>query len=202
MEKRANELWSEIRERYAEGGVTHRELADAYDVPLGALRKKAAQEHWSQDRKSRAEGGVDDTSAQSIRRRRQLELTDRLLELVLTAMRDDKQLLYHVSFCKATEGSEFICQPLGALDDERLLRLVKAATDICELQRTLLDVHPYRDVIAARKLEQDGALASRKLDIELLKLEGASEEEQSPEEFLAALLGADGQPTDGVGEVV
>jgi len=199
MENRANSLWSEIRERYAEGGITHRELAETYDVPLGALRKKAAQEHWSQDRKKRSEGGVDDTSAQSIRRRRQLELTDRLMELMLTALRDEQQLFYHVSVTKASSGAEFVCQSLGALDDERLLRLVKAAADICELQRMLLDVHPYRDVIAARKLEQDGALASRKLDIELLKLEGPSEEEQSPEEFLAALLGAAENP---IGEAV
>lgn len=200
MEGISNEKWNEIRECYAGGGITQRELSERYGVPIGTLRKKAAQEHWAHMRKLRSAGAQDDPSARGVRLGRQLAITDRLLEVILAAVSSDDELFCHVEFSKGAGGSEFVCQRMSVLDEERLGRIVKAVSDICELQRVLLGIHDYRDELTARKLEQEGTLASRKLeqdgyiagrklDIELLKLESSDDGEQSPEDFIAALMG-------------
>ena len=190
MENTGNVRWGEIRERYAQGGITQKELAEQFEVPLGTLRKKAAQEHWSQTRRSRSEGtGQCDDTAREVRLQKQLAVTDRLLALIGAALENDDELYYHTEFAKSTGGSEFVCQRLDVIDDERLLRFVKAVGDICTLQRMLLGLHDYRDELTALKLEQDGRIASRKLDIEMLKLDGGDDDGDSAEGFIASLIG-------------
>lgn len=188
--KSSGARWGEIRERYAQGGITQRELAAEFGVPLGTLRKKAAQENWSETRRRRSAGaGACDTTAREVRLTKQLAVTDRLLDVIGEALEREGELNFHTEFAKSSGGSEFVCQRLETIDDERLLRFVKAVADVCELQRILLGVHEYRDELAAVKLEQDGRLASRKLDIEMLKLDGGGDDERTAEEFVTALLG-------------
>ena len=189
------DIWKEARERYAEGGMTQAELAKELQLPLGTLRRRAAQEQWSKLRSAGHEGGV---SARKMRMNRQLSLTDRMLDIIETALNDEDELFGHVEFCKSTSGSEFICERLRFLNDERFARLVKTAADVFELQRNVLEIHDYKDEVSAQKnkmdvqlaenkLRQQTELAERKLELELLKLERSQETGCAQDDFLFAL---------------
>ena len=189
------DIWKEARERYAEGGITQSELARELQLPLGTLRKRAAQEHWSELRSAGHEGGA---SARKMRINRQLSLTDRMLDIIEAALTDADELYGYAEFCKSTSGSEFVCERLRFLNDERFARLVKTAVDVFELQRTVLEIHEYKDEVSAQKnrmdvqlaeskLRQQTELAERKLELELLKLERAQETGCVQDDFLFAL---------------
>lgn len=191
--------WNEIREEYIRGGITQGALAEKYGVPAGSLRRRAAAEGWRDTRKSRESGSQSDPTAVSARVARQLALTDRMLEIISKALEDGDELYRHVEFAKSTSGSEFVCEKLQALDEERAARLVKLMGELFEQQRIILGIHEYRDELTAAKLAQDErltisklqqqtALAERKLELELFKLDGsAGEADPAADGFLAAL---------------
>lgn len=189
------DIWKEARERYVEGGITQSELANELQLPLGTLRKRASQEHWSELRSAGHEGGA---SARKVRINRQLALTDRMLEIIERALNDEDELFGYAEFCKSSSGSEFVCERLRFLNDERFARLVKTAADVFELQRIVLEIHEYKDELSAQKnrmdvqlaeskLRQQTELAERKLELELLKLERAQDTGCAQDDFLYAL---------------
>ncbi len=203
------DVWCEARERYARGGITHRELAELYDLPLSTLRRRSSVEHWSALRSGRAGGdSAGDHSARNTRVSRQLELTDRMMDIIEKALGDKDELYGWIEFWKTTSAGEYVAERLGYLNDERFGRLVKTAAEVFELQRTVLGIHDYRDEISARKLEcdadiarskleQQAQIAGRKLELELLRLENAQDESGATDDFLAALgmgEGDDEQP--------
>lgn len=190
--------WNEIREEYILGGVTQKALADRHGISVASLRRRAAEEGWTGKRATLSAGRTDAQAAADVRRTRQLALTDRLLAAVSRALEDEDELYRHVEFAKSTSGSEFICERLQALDEERLARYVRLTTELFEQQRIILGIHDYRDELSAAKLEQDERLtldklerqtelANRKLELELIKLEGASGTQDDSDGFLAAL---------------
>jgi len=193
------DIWCEARERYVRGGITQHELARVYSLPLGTLRKKASAEGWAALRAARSSGEMTwDCSAKNTRVSRQLELTDRMLDIIEKALCDKDELYGWIEFWKTTSTGEFVSERMGYLNDERFGRLVKTAAEVFELQRTVLGIHDYRDEISARKLETDAdiarsrleqqaELAGRKLELELLKMENAQESSVDSDDFLAAL---------------
>lgn len=198
--QRIMENWNEIREEYARGGVTHRELAEKFGVPVGSLRRRAAQEGWSAMRSAKAFGGTGNASCISLRLKRQLDLSDRLVDVISKALDDPDELFRHVAFAKSGDG--FVCETERALNEERLVRLVKALGELFEIQRVILGVHEYKDELSAAKLEQDerltisklekqSELALRKLEIELLKLEGDCSAPDDDNFFAAFSAGED-----------
>ncbi len=198
--------WNELREEYIRGGITQGALAERYGIPAGSLRRRAAAEGWRAMRKSRESGLQEDSAAISARVARQLALTDRMVELLGRALEDDDELYRHVEFAKSTSGSEYHCQRLQSIDEERAGRMVKIMGELFEQQRIILGIHEYKDELSAAKLEQDerlalskleyqntlaerqNSLAERKLELELFKLEGSCTEiDPQADGFLAAL---------------
>lgn len=198
--------WNELREEYIRGGITQGALAQRYGIPAGSLRRRAAAEGWRAMRKSRESGMQEDPAAVSARVARQLALTDRVLELLTCALEDDDELYRHVEFAKSTSGSEFFCERLHAIDEERTARIVRLMGDLFEQQRIILGIHDYKDELAAAKLAQDerlstskleyqtalaekqNSIAERKLELELFKLDGgAGIPDSEADGFLAAL---------------
>ncbi len=201
------DIWSQARERYIKGGITQHELSRLYGLPLGSLRKRASAEGWSAQRSGRASGdATGDPSAKNLRIARQLELTDKLMEIIERAIGDEDELYGWVEFWKTTSTGEFVAERLKYLNDERLGRLIKAAGDVFGLQREVLGIHDYRDELSARKLESDAdiarskllqqaQIAGRKLELELLRMESAQEGEAT-DDFLEALGMGDGDEAD------
>jgi len=191
--------WNELREEYIRGGITQGALAERYGIPAGSLRRRAAAEGWRAMRKSRESGLQEDSAAISARVARQLALTDRMMELLGRALEDDDELFRHVEFAKSTSGSEYYCQRLQSIDEERAGRMVRLMGELFEQQRIILGIHEYKDELSAAKLEQDerlalskleyqNSLAERKLELELFKLEGSCGDiDPQADGFLAAL---------------
>jgi len=198
--------WNEIREEYIRGGITQGALADKYGIPAGSLRRRAAAEGWRTARKALECGTQEAPAAVSTRVARQLAVTDRLLEIIAKALEDDDELYRHVEFGKNSEGYDFVCRRLDAIDEERTGRLVRLLSELFEQQRIILGIHDYRDELTAAKLEQDerltmsklsqqsalaerqNSIAERKLELELYKIDGGSgEPDPSADGFLAAL---------------
>lgn len=191
--------WNELREEYIRGGITQGALAERYGIPAGSLRRRAAAEGWKAMRKSREGGCQEDKASVSAHVARHLALTDRMLEILSRALEDDDELFRHVEFAKYTTGSEFRCERLPALDEERTARIVRLMAELFEQQRIILGIHDYRDELSAAKLAQDERLtmsklqhqtqlAERKLEIELFKLDGAAcDSDPTADGFLAAL---------------
>lgn len=202
------DIWSQARERYIRGGITQRELSRLFGIPLGSLRKRASSEGWAAQRSGRAKGdAIGDPSAKNVRIARQLELTDRMLDIIETALNDKDELFGWVEFWKTTQNGEYVAERLQYLNDERLSRLIKSAADVFALQRTVLGIHEYRDELSARKLESDAdiarcklmqqaQLAGQKLELELLRMENAQDVTPT-DDFLAALGMEDGEEYDG-----
>lgn len=159
----SNINWNELREEYIRGGITQGALAERYGIPAGSLRRRAAAEGWRAMRKSRESGLQEDPAAVSARVARQLALTDRMLEILARALEDDDELYRHVEFAKSTSGSEYFCERLQAIDEERAGRMVRLMGELFEQQRIILGIHDYKDELTAAKLEQDERMSANKL---------------------------------------
>lgn len=198
--------WNQIREDYLRGGITQGALAEKYGIPAGSLRRRAAAEGWREARKAREYDTRPDSAQTAARVARQLALTDRLLDVISRALEDDDELYRHVEYAKGSEGYDFACKRLDAIDEERTGRIVKLAGELIGLQRMILGIHDYKDELTAAKLEQDerltiskldrqeaiaerqNSIAERKLELELYKLEGSDKEiDPAADGFLAAL---------------
>lgn len=193
------EKWSEAKERYINGGVTQRELSQIYELPLGAVRKRASQENWVKQRSERLKSKAEenDPSAEG-RAERQLALSDRLMDIIEAFFNNDDELFSWTEVRKTGGESCFVTERLQLLNDARFARMVKLAEDVIDLQRRIMGIPDYRDELSARKLHSDSEfadrklrqqteLASRKLELEFLKLEGAQEAASAGDNFLAAL---------------
>ena len=198
--------WNEVREEYIRGGITQGALAEKHGVPAGSLRRRAAAEGWRDMRKARESSQPTDPAAVSARTARHLALTDHMLEIIARALEDDEQLYRHVQFARASDGSEFFCERLQAFNEERAARLVKLMGELFEQQRAILGVHEYKDELTAAKLAQDerltmsklqqqAALAERRLELELFKLDGGTDGTDPAADGFLAALGLTGEAT-------
>lgn len=215
--------WSEAKECYINGGITQRELSQEFELPLGAVRKRASQENWVELRKKqqslKAQEGelIPDSRAE-----RQLALTDRLMDIIEAFFNNDDELFSWTEARKTGGDTCFVTERLNQLNDARFARMVKLAEEVIDLQRRVMGIPDYRNELSARKLQSDSEfanrklrndsqlanrklrqqteLASRKLEIELLKLEGAQTNAVSGDNFLAALgfeeVDCDGEEQD------
>ena len=185
------EIWQELREQYARGGVTHKELSERYGVPLNALRRRAAEEKWSELRKQHGAAGTgEEMPAARLRLEKQLAVTDRMLDVFMRALERDAEFYTYIELQKVSGGAEYISSQMEIINIDRAAKLIKAVGDIFELQRAALGLHEYKDELSARKIEQDGDIAHRKLELERLKLEGLCDAGVPDDGFLEALGGA------------
>ncbi len=199
------DIWREARDCYTKGGITQKELAEKFGLSVSSLRKRAAAEKWSELKRAQTEAGFRvDAPVRGMRVSRQLRMTDRMLDIVENALNSEDELFGWVEFWKSTAGGEFACERLRFLNDERFGRLIRTAADIFELQRTVLEIHEYKDEVSAQKykndaqlaqskLKQQTELAERRLELELLKLERNQDTGCEPDGFLSALGLADGE---------
>lgn len=181
------DLWQQIREKYAQGGVTHRELAEEYGVSLCTLRRKAAEEKWSSLKKQRSAVSESESPAARLRLDRQLAAADRLLEVFMRALENDAEFYTYIDIQKTSSGIEYVSQRMENVNIDRIGKLIKAVADVFELQRIALGLHDYKDELSARKIEQDGDIANRKLALERMKLEGLADNGAVDDGFLEAL---------------
>ncbi len=179
------DAWKNARETYAQGGCTHRELSERFDLPLSTLRRKAAAEHWSRLRKQRSGvGSIDTQWSADVQQSSRLSLTDRLMAVLSRVLENDEELY---SYAEPQKNGGYLVERLSIINLDRLIKLTKLTADLFELQRTALGLHDYKDELSALKLEQDKELSSRKLEqelllstkkleLELMKLEGVPDE--------------------------
>ena len=188
------EIWQELREQYARGGVTHKELSERYGVPLSALRLRAAEEKWRELRKQHGAAGTgEEMPAARLRLEKQLAVTDRMLDVFMRALERDAEFYTYIELQKVSGGAEYVSSQMEIINIDRAAKLIKAVGDIFELQRAALGLHEYKDELSARKIEQDGDIAHRKLELERLKLEGSCDAGMIDDGFLEALsTAADG----------
>lgn len=190
--------WTEAKEHYISGGITQRELSQMYELPLGAVRKRASQEGWVRMRGERLKSEEKASSPAESRAERQLALTDRLMDIIEAFFNSDDELFSWTEVRKSGSESCFVTERLQQLNDARAARMVKLAEEVIDLQRRIMGIPDYRDELSARKLHSDSEfadrklrqqteLASRKLELEFLKLEGAQEAASAGDNFLAAL---------------
>lgn len=190
------DIWTQARERYAAGGVTHRQLAEELGLPLGALRRRSAEEKWMELKKQHgASGSLSDAPAARLRMDKQLALTDRLLDVCIGALENGEDEFY--SYVETQKGEGWTVAKLDVINIDRVAKIIKAVGDIFELQRLALGLHDYKDELSARKLEQDCDIAHLKLDLERMKLEGQTTAPVCDDGFLEAL----GLDPDGNGEL-
>lgn len=158
------DIYSEIKKKYLEGGITHAQLAQQFGVPVGSIRQRAAREGW---KKQRAQ--CDDPQEQHRRRlSNQLKICDRLLEVISDALEDPDELFGYVECQKQNGEVVFANERLPYINEARVGRLVKALGDIFELQRLALQIPQFKEL-------HDAKCADRKLELELLKIENASD---------------------------
>ena len=128
--------WAEIREEYVRGGITQAELAKKHGVSPASLRRRAAAEGWRAARSVR-EVGAADKSLVSDRLNRQLELTDRMLDVITDVIE------------KGSDAG-------NALDDERVLRVAGIMSDLFHQQRTILELLGAVDKTAGVGANEEG----------------------------------------------
>ena len=126
--------------------------------------------------------------------KRQLALTDRLLEIAEKALEDERELYRYMQSSKSGGNVENICEERQIFSDERFGRLVKALSELIDVQNGILAVPLFKESADAEnthsKLQSDRDISLRKLEIELMKVDGA-ESQAVPEQLLAALSGDD-----------
>ncbi|MBE6765571.1 MAG: hypothetical protein E7546_06840 [Ruminococcaceae bacterium] len=163
------------------GGVTHAMLAQEFGVPVATIRRRAAQEGWKKQRKQKT-GETDTESQKKTHISRQLEITDRLLDIIAQALENPDELFGYVECQKVGGEVEFAYEKIPYINDARLARLVKAVSDIFELQRLALCIPEFKE-------QHDAQFAERKLDLELLKIEKSAKNMSlcADDGFIAAL---------------
>ncbi len=129
--------------------------------------------------------------------KRQLAITDVLLGALEKAVSDEKELYRYVVSTKNGGAVETVCEERQAVNEERLGKIVKALSELIGIQHDILAVPLFKESADAdnskAKLENDRDISLRKLEIELMKVDGA-DSQAIPEQLLAALSGDDDDP--------
>ena len=124
--------------------------------------------------------------------KRQLAVTDKLLDVVDKALADERELYRYIQSTKSAGAVETLCEERELLNEERLAKLVKALSDLIGIQHEILAVPLFKEKHDAdntrAKLESDRDIALRKIELELMKTDGG-ESHTVPEQLLAALGG-------------
>lgn len=124
--------------------------------------------------------------------KRQLAAADKLLGVIENALCDERELFRYVTVTKSGGTSETVCEEKQAVNEERLSKIVKALSELVEIQHEILAVPLFKEAgdyeNTKTKLENDRDISLRKIEIELLKVDGG-ESQAVPEELLAALGG-------------
>ncbi len=126
--------------------------------------------------------------------KRQLALTDRLLGVLEAALEDERELYRYVQSSKSGSAPETVCVERAAVNEERLGKMVKALSELIGIQHEILAVPLFKEYTDAdntrAKLENDRDISLRKIEIELMKVDGG-DSGTVPEQLLAALSGDD-----------
>lgn len=129
--------------------------------------------------------------------KRQLAIADTLLSAVEKAVSDEKELYRYIFSAKNSGAVETVCEERSALNEERLAKLVKTLSELIGLQHDILAVPLFKEAADAdnsrAKLENDRDISLRKIEIELMKVDGG-DTQAIPEQLLAALGGDDDDP--------
>lgn len=127
----------------------------------------------------------------------QLALTDSLLGIVEKAVGDEREIYRYIVSTKSSGAAGTVCTELDAVNEERLLKLVKVLSELIGIQHDILAVPLFKETADAEnsraKLESDRDIALRKIELELMKVDG-SESNAIPEQLLDALSGDDDDP--------
>ncbi len=124
--------------------------------------------------------------------KRQLAVTDRLLSVVEKALCDEKELYRYVQSSKSGAVTGSVCEEKQAVNEERLGKIVKALSELIGIQHEILAVPLFKESADAEntrsKLESDRDISLRKIELELMKVDGG-EGQSIPEQLLEALSG-------------
>ncbi len=129
--------------------------------------------------------------------KRQLAVTDRLLGMAEKALEDDRELYRYTHSSKSGGNTETACEERQIFNEERFGKFVKALSELVDIQNGILAVPLFKEGADAEntqaKLQSDRDISLRKIEIELMKVDGA-ETQEVPEQLLAALSGDDDDP--------
>ncbi len=129
--------------------------------------------------------------------KRQLAVTDSLLGMVENALSDEKELYRYIQSSKSGSTTETVCEERQMFNEERLGKMVKALSELIGIQHEILAVPLFKESADAdntrTKLESDRDISLRKIEIELMKIDGG-EGGSVPEQLLAALSGDEDDP--------
>lgn len=124
--------------------------------------------------------------------KRQLSVTDRLLGMIENALEDERELYRYLQSSKSGGAVETSCEERQIFNEERLGKIVKALSELIGIQNEILAVPLFKENADAEnskaKLQSDRDISLRKIEIELMKVDGA-ECQSVPEQLLAALSG-------------
>ncbi len=129
--------------------------------------------------------------------KRQLSLTDRLMSVLEDALADDREMYRYVQCVKTGVGSETVCEERQAVNEERLGKIVKALSELISIQHDILAVPLFKESADTEntktKLSSDRDISLRKIELELMKIDGG-ECREIPQQLLAALSGDEDDP--------
>lgn len=176
-----------LRSDYIRGAGT-KALCDGYAIEPKELAALVRGGGWAKEREMfrwRREQAHEKI-------KKHLAVTDRLLDMVLNALDDDRALHRHVSATKTGGVTEMTCQELPVMDVDRVEKLAKAVELLLKMQRDTLGIAVFKEEADERadqrKLLNDRETAERKLELELLKLDGVSSS-AVPDSLLEAITG-------------
>lgn len=205
--------WAAIRLEYETTDISYRKLATKHGVSFSTLEKRARREHW-RAAADIMQNAIDSEVATAARQRvaehvarkkaekaikeidPALEAAEQINQLVLEALKDEKQFYRHLITKKVSEstyrvGSEsrqwVESKEMDVLDTKRLADLAKALQISKELQRTLQGLLDPADK-AKNKIEKQ-KIKIEKEKLELQKVEAAQKSKISDEGIVIQMEG-------------
>lgn len=184
--------WVEIENEYVtdirKKPCTLKELAKKYNISISRIEKYAAENEWAEKRRKYADSVQKKTIEKtaeiisdelSVVTARHFRVSDKLLSIIEKALEDDNEFYKYVEKLRTGYGpGEFTesieTETLDALNETKLLEVVKAAEKIQKMQRQTLGILDAKD---QHKIEMD----KRKM--------GDVDEEFEDDGFLEALNG-------------
>ena len=122
--------WSKIKREYINGGISYRNLAKKYDVPLSTLKAVAGKERWVELRtqtKTKPDTKMVEviSDKEADRAKRLLSVTDKLLDRI-------EGLVEEFTAGEVLLDKTTLKQLTGALKDIKDIQGIKSAIDIEE----------------------------------------------------------------------
>lgn len=205
--------WAAIRLEYETTDISYRKLATKHGVSFSTLEKRARREHW-RAAADIMQNAIDSEVATAARQRvaehvarkkaekaikeidPALEAAEQINQLVLEALKDEKQFYRHLITKKVSESTYRVgsksrqwveSKEMDVLDTKRLADLAKALQISKELQRTLQGLLDPADK-AKNKIEKQ-KIKIEKEKLELQKVEAAQKSKISDEGIVIQMEG-------------